>query len=120
MASYLAQSGIKVNQIRHSGKKRAEETAHIIGEEITPSAGVRTVQGLAPNDDVIPVSETLQLESEPVMIVGHLPFVSKLTSILLTGDKEQSVVSFQMGSCVCLTKENGQWSLQWTVHPDLI
>lgn len=120
VAFFLAQSGLEVNQIRHSGKKRAEETALIIGDHITPSAGVRAVQGLAPNDDVVPLAEVLQFESESVMFVGHLPFVSRLASLLLTGHAERSVVRFQMGACVCLTKENGYWSLRWFVTPDLL
>jgi len=120
VASFLAQVGLKVNQIRHSGKKRAEETAHILSDQILPTSGVMAIQGLAPNDNVTSVAEVLQLESKPVMLVGHLPFMSRLASLLLAGDEEKSVVRFRMGGCICLKRENGDWSLQWAVTPELL
>ena len=120
VATFLARSGIKVNQIRHSGKRRAEETASILGQNLSPPAGVRAVQGLAPKDGVDPIAEVLQLETNPIMLVGHLPFLNRLASLLLTGDEEKTVVHFRMGGCVCLVKEEEQWSMAWAITPDII
>ena len=36
VAAFLAQGGVNVNQIRHSGKRRAEETARIMTEHLSP------------------------------------------------------------------------------------
>ena len=120
VAAFLARGGLKVEHIRHSGKKRAEETARILTDHLAPPSGVRAVQGLAPNDEVQPVAETLQLETEPVMIVSHLPFLSRLASLLVTGGEEQAVVQFRMGGCVRLSEENGMWTVEWALTPELI
>lgn len=119
VATFLARSGIKVNQIRHSGKRRAEETASILGQNLSPPAGMRAVQGLAPKDGVGPIAEVLQLETNPIMLVGHLPFLSKLANLLLTGDEEKTVVRFRMGGCVCLVKEEEPWVMAWAITPDI-
>ena len=120
VAAFLSKYRVRENQIRHSGKKRAEETALILGEYLSPPAGVRVTQGLTPNDDITPVAETLRLETEPVMIVSHLPFLIRLASSLITGSEEKAVVQFRMGGCIRLAKGNGKWSLEWAVTPDLI
>lgn len=120
VASFLSKSNVRVHQIRHSGKKRAEETALILGDHLSPPSGVKVHQGLAPNDDVIPVAEILQLETEPVMIVSHLPFLIRLASLLITGSEEKTVVQFRMGGCIGLAKGNGKWILEWAVTPDLV
>jgi len=120
VASFLAQTGVTVRQIHHSGKRRAEETALVMAEHVSPPEGVKTVQGLGPNDDVVPVAEMLQGETEPVMIVGHLPFLSRLAGLLLTENAEKSVIRFRTGGCVCLVQENGNWTVECAVTPDLL
>ena len=56
MADWAARSGITVNQIFHSGKRRAEQTAAIFVKHLNPSRGVTELKGLSPNDDVTTVS----------------------------------------------------------------
>ncbi|MEE8182996.1 MAG: phosphohistidine phosphatase SixA, partial [Thermoplasmata archaeon] len=72
---FALDAGVRVNQIRHSGKKRAEETAEIIGKHLSPSEGVLPISGIAPTDDVVPAAETLASEEDDIMLVGHLPFM---------------------------------------------
>ena len=73
--------GIRPSRIYHSGKKRAEQTAGIIGEALNLSAQLG--QGLNPNDDIRPWAERIDKEAEDLMIVGHLPFLEKLASFLV-------------------------------------
>jgi phosphohistidine phosphatase SixA len=46
------------------------------------------------------------------MIVGHLPFLSKLVALLVAGSEENEIVEFRFGSVVCVssagTTENGK------------
>jgi len=51
--------GLEVEQIRHSGKTRAEQTAVAFGEALSPPGGVVKVAGLAPKDAVQPVADAL-------------------------------------------------------------
>ncbi|MDY7042246.1 MAG: hypothetical protein SVX38_15425, partial [Chloroflexota bacterium] len=55
-----------------------------------------------------------------VMLIGHLPFLDRLASLLVTGDAERSVVRFRMGGIVCLVHEGEHWAIGWMVTPDLI
>jgi phosphohistidine phosphatase len=120
VAAYTVHSGVNVVQIRHSGIRRAEETAIILGEHLSPAEGVISVSGLAPNDDIHPVVEALNNQIQPVILVGHLPFLDRLASQLVCGKLNASVAQFQAGGIVALVRENGDWSISWVVSPDQI
>lgn len=120
VAAWAARAGLQVSQIRHSGKRRAEHTAAILAEHLKPSDGVIAVAGLAPNDAVHPVAEAVQQETRPLMLVGHLPFLSRLASLLLVNDPDRTVIRFRMGGIVCLVREEAQWAVAWIVTPDLV
>jgi phosphohistidine phosphatase len=120
MAAWAAQVGLKVDQIRHSGKRRAEETAALLAERLDPAKGVIAVEGLKPNDDVRPVAEAVLAERGAVMLVGHLPHLSRLTNLLLTGDPEGGVLRFRMAGIVSLSNLDGKWAVNWLMPPDLL
>jgi phosphohistidine phosphatase len=122
VAEFTRRAGIRVHQIRHSGKRRAEETAAILAEHLSPVGGVLMMPGLAPRDDVAGVAELVNHETEPVMLVGHLPSLDRLAGLLVAGDLGKSVVSFQRGGVVCLQRDpkTGAWTVCWAVTPDLI
>lgn len=119
MAAWAAKAGIQVGQIRHSGKRRAQQTAEILAAAIAPSRGVVSVSGINPNDDVTPWAETLAKEDRSVMLVGHLPFLCRLANLLLVDDPAKEVIRFHNAGVVCLTHEESRWSLRWAVTPDL-
>jgi phosphohistidine phosphatase len=118
MAALAVQVGLKVDLIRHSGKKRAEQTAALLAERLNPAQGVICVAGLKPNDDVRPVAEAILAEQGAVMLVGHLPHLSRLANLLLTGDPESSVLRFQMAGIVCMSNQEGKWAVNWLMPPD--
>ncbi len=118
LGDWAAQAGVKIGQIRHSGKKRARETAEILASHLKPPGGVVVVEGMAPLDAVQPIAAALPGEEEAIMLVGHLPFMSRLVSYLTNGDPEQSLVRFRMGGIVCLGDEEG-WQIEWAITPEL-
>lgn len=120
MAAWAARAGVDVREIRHSGKLRAQETAALFARDLKPANGVFAVDGLDPNDDVGPVVSNLATETAPIMIVGHLPFLSRLVGRLTTGDPEASVIGFRNGGIVCLVQEDEIWRIEWVVPPSLI
>lgn len=119
IAALAGEHRISVSAIRHSGKKRARETAEIFAQFINPGGGVQEIKGLAPLDDVT----KLGLKSdENLMLVGHLPFMEKLTSYLVTGSPDRfPVLKFQNGGIVCLDldEETNSWFIKWTVFPGM-
>ena len=120
VAVWAAKTGLKIEQIRHSGKRRAAETAEIFAEKLTLKKNVIAVSGIAPNDDVESVANILEQESHSIMIVGHLPFLNRLTSRLLVGNSEPTVVRFRNGGLVGLSSDSGNWSVALLVPPELL
>jgi len=121
VAEFLKSIELKTSIIQHSGKTRAAQTAEIINSKITSINGVIQKGGLAPNDPVIPLKDELMKEKKDIMIVGHLPFLSKLATRLLGGMEEQGLVAFQQGGVVCLkTDEGNNWRLGWMIIPELL
>jgi phosphohistidine phosphatase len=56
--------------------------------------------------------------NEDTVLVGHLPHLGSLASLLLCGDKEKNVIDFKMGGVVCLKRLNdGKWSVEWMIVP---
>lgn len=117
MAEMAAKLELGVAEIRHSGKARAEQTAAIFGEALKPAKGVRAVTDLNPLDDVRPVADSLGAETEPLMLVGHLPFMSRLAGLLAGGAPESEVAVFRNSGIVCLLQENGRWRFMWQLNP---
>jgi phosphohistidine phosphatase len=112
--------GVQVSAIVHSGKKRARQTAEILGEALNPPKGVKQMDGLTPLDDVTVSANRLKAESG-LMIVGHLPFLERLTSFLITGNTDLRVLKFQNGGVVCLDEESEGtgWVIVWTLMPEI-
>ena len=117
MAELAAKLDLGLAEIRHSGKKRAEQTAAIFGETLKPARGVRAIAGLNPLDDVRLVADSLEAETEPQMLVGHLPFMSRLAGLLINGDPESEAAVFSNSGIVCLHREAGRWRFLWQLNP---
>ena len=125
VARFLKRSGISTSTAWHSAKTRAAETAHIIAGVL----GVQNLQefksGLNPNDKVTKVSDeitafSLQADGD-LMIVGHLPFLPKLVSYLLTSSESIDAVKFPEAGAVCLEQsDEDTWQVKWMINPDLL
>ena len=110
--------GIRPSAIRHSGKTRARQTADIFAEALLPGGQVERTSGIDPLDDVTEVAKQLKTEDN-LMLVGHLPFMEKLTGFLVTGSEERLVMKFQNGGIVCLDKnpDSPWWFIKWALMP---
>ncbi len=120
MADWAARTGMRVDEIRHSGKRRAEQTATIFARRLSPSRSMIAAQGLTPLDSVNPVAESLQGQQDSIMIVGHLPHLSRLVSLLLIGNPDTEVVRFRNAGIVCLTRKEANWAIDWVMQPELL
>jgi len=121
IVSFLKGSGMGPVPIYHSGKTRARQTAEIIAPYLGAEGQVQEKGGLAPNDPVQGLAKEVSGMSSDVMIVGHLPFLAKLASTLLTGLESKSLVAFRMGGVVCLQRnEERTWQVAWMVTPHLL
>jgi phosphohistidine phosphatase len=118
IAALAKEYGVKVSGIAHSGKKRARQTAEFFAAALRPKNGVQERGGLNPLDDVVQIAATLD-SKEDLMLVGHLPFMERLTSYLITRSIERPVFKFQNGGIVCLDKdpEKPSWFIKWALMP---
>lgn len=122
VAAFLKRAGISVDEVYHSGKTRAKETAEQIVAKLNPELQPVTKEGISPLDEVQPMAKELESRSKDLMIVGHLPYLNKLASLLTTGDESTLVIAFQQGSVVCLRREEEDrfWTIAWMVVPEII
>lgn len=119
VAALLARAGAHVERIVHSGKLRAQQTAEIFAEALKPPKGVEHADALEPLADPRVWAERLAKADEDLMIVGHLPHLSKLAGLLLAGSERAEPVKFRKGGAVCLERgEGGKWTLTWAVWPE--
>lgn len=121
IAGLAKQNGIRPALINHSGKKRAQQTAEIFASSLNPKNGVQQINEINPLDDVTIIAEQLKTEQN-LMLVGHLPFMEKLASYLITGMQDKPVVKFQNAGIVCLDlhPDTHTWIIKWTLFPKIL
>lgn len=121
VADALQEAGVAVDAIWHSGKVRAAQSAEIFAASLAPPGGVGSRDGIDPLDDVAAFAGSLPRDSD-AMYVGHLPFMERIVSYLITGDADGRVVRFQNGGVVCMDwdAEGERWVIVWTVFPSCL
>ncbi len=122
LAVFLARSRVKVVRVIHSGKARALATGLAMAEVIGPGREVeRAESGLAPNDNTDQLTIVANALDEDFMVVGHMPFMGRMASRLLTGNEEAAKIDFTPSTIACLERApDGNWSLNWVVRPELL
>ena len=120
IAKTAKDKGVSVSQIRHSVKTRARQTADIFSQALSPKQGIQEIGGIKPMDDVAEVAANLD-PTENTMLVGHLPFMERMTAYLITGSIDKPVFKFQNSGIVCLDKDpdTQSWVILWALLPDI-
>ncbi len=111
----VEQLGVRAARVVHSGKTRARQTAEIWDGLL--HADVEQADALAPNDDPTTWLERLDAEADDVLLVGHLPFLARLATLLLTGVSEHPVVRFRQGGLVGLERTDQGWVVSVVLPP---
>jgi phosphohistidine phosphatase len=120
VAGHLKKIGATVNELFHSGKTRARETALVLADYIWTKHGLFETDGLAPNDDPRIWLERVSGMQEDTMLVGHLPHLARLASLLLCGETGKTIITFRMGGVLCLNRSEETWSVEWMIVPDIL
>jgi phosphohistidine phosphatase len=119
LAQLALSRDVQVAEIRHSGILRAQETAAILAGYLNPPDGVHPSAGLLPEDDPEIAKAELDAAGQPIMLVGHLPYVGRLAALLVKGDAAQSIGEFSPATMVCCTKIGARWRIEWQIAPSL-
>ena len=121
LAAFLARAGVRVERVIHSGKRRAAQTAQRLARAVAPGVEPEESGLINPNDN--PKAFDWQSESwgQDCLVVGHLPFMSLLSSHLLARGGPPELITFRTGTMANLERGSGDvWRLNWVVHPGLL
>lgn len=105
---------VRVAEIWHSPKLRARQTAEILAKAL--GSPLKEIDGMKPLDDPRIAAHMVGDAKGSVMLVGHLPHLNSLASLLVCGDENADVVSFRNSGVVCMIKED-KWRLKWIALP---
>jgi len=118
---FIQPLGITVDYLWHSPKARAAQTADILAEAVAVRLERSVRADLGPNDDVSAFKSQLDSTDADIMVVGHMPFLGKLTSLLLAGDPSADMVAFTQAGVVALGRhDEGNWQLLWMITPQMV
>ena len=114
-AKFIAAHNIQIDEILHSNKLRARQTAEIMCKHLGAAGGLREAGGLGPMDDPQPWINELAVSKDKLMLVGHLPFLSRLSSLLLTRRMNTSCIVFYPGTVAAFRNSGGDWAVEWVI-----
>ena len=115
MAQSARRHGLSVAWVYHSGILRAQQTAELVAAVLAPEQGLREISGLCPDDDPLIVKARVDSANHSVLLVSHLPFLSRLAGLMTTGDSDRSVIEFGPATLVCLTRHANGWKFDWSL-----
>lgn len=118
--AHIAKLGVPVDRIWHSGKARAVQTAAILAGHLLYEKTVERADGLAPNDNPAIWAGRLESMNENVMLVGHLPHLSRLAAMLLCGDADRTIINFHAAGIACLKRTEARWTIEWVINPAIV
>lgn len=119
LALHMQNMGVQLGNVFHSGKLRAEQSARLIAEALSPEIQPLKTEGLNPNDDPAVIIDDIEQMDENILIASHMPFVSRLCSTLLTGTIDAEFASIP-GTLFCLEKAGDKWRLAYMLRPDFL
>ena len=121
VAGFLsANTGLGMENIFHSGKLRAQETAAIFAGHVPPAHGLTKAEGLAPLDDPSQWTKKLGETEGDTMVVGHMPYLGRLASLLLCGKAEGNPHNtrprqrLRVEGKVCYNRPSRSCAVSWT------
>ena len=119
LALHMQNMDVQLGHVFHSGKLRAEQSARLIAETLSPEIQPIKTEGLNPNDDPTVIIGDIEQMNENILIASHMPFVSRICSTLLTGTTEAEFASVP-GTLFCLEKAEDKWRLAYMLRPDFL
>jgi len=115
MAKSARSRGVSLVRIYHSGILRARQTAELVAAVLAPDQGVREIDGLCPNDDPLILKAELDATTQSVLLVSHLPYLSRLAGMMTVGNAEFLDVEFLPATIACFTRRSNGWTLNWSI-----
>lgn len=121
IASFLRKAEVRPGLIYYSEKLRAKQTAEIITSTLGLKELSKERRQLLSQDAPKDIINEISQKADDLMIIGHLPFLSKLSAFVLTGQEDINLIAFQQGGIVCLQRDERQrWQVAWMIVPEIL
>ncbi len=115
LAQQLVKRGVHFSQVFHSERARAQQTAEIMAQVISPAVVPQQRTDLKPNDDPHLLLAEIDIWQEDTLIASHLPFIPSLLALL---SRDQQKMAFEPATVVCLSKaDDMNWKIEWFAAP---
>ena len=119
----LSKLGVKPGLILSSPLRRAEETARLVADVLTPRSAVELYPPLAGGFSAADVIKGLRphRQAQELLLVGHQPDIGELASYLITGSADLTRLPFKKAGVAAITvgsvppRSTGQ--LEWFLTP---
>jgi phosphohistidine phosphatase len=130
VAAFLRASGAlaEVRAVWHSPLARARETAALLVRELRLDVPLVETAGLLPEDDPAAMADRVDGVVNPVMIVGHEPYLGALATLLVRGKPGPVGFQFKKSAVLALERTGGRhkktgrgcWQVTWHFPPELL
>ncbi len=96
LSNFISHLKLQVSYAFQSPKRRAQQTTKILCSQMKIINEIETKVELEPLASITDVTDELSVLNADVMLVGHMPFMGKLVSQLVTGNENKDVVAFRL------------------------
>ena len=118
VGDFLRSHHVRPVRVCHSPLARAEQTARLVADRMGIPEAPRVLEILGPTEDPRLAACLIADWDEDALLVGHLPHLEALTSLLLTGDPEARSFAMPPATLFCLERSGPRgWKLLAAVHP---
>ena len=119
VAEYLKSEGVRPGSIFYSQKLRARETADLVGGVL--SVEIEETESLMPLDSPETWYDRISDKGEAagdLMLVGHMPFMGMMASLLMTGSVNKAPVIFSEATVICLERRDDNFKLLFRIDAE--
>jgi phosphohistidine phosphatase len=124
LALFLGTSGLEVEHVFHSGKRRAAETAEILARSVSATLRVEPIEGLEPEAPVGPLVRRIDRWESDTLVVSHLPLIGHTIATLTRCGTTSPPWAIDPGTITCLFRPDGHagapWVLEWLLPTSLL
>ena len=103
---------------------RARETAEIAARELEMPDDIRVAEQLAPGTDLDRAMAWLgKLSHESIMLVGHLPSLAELASLMISDGPDSDIMLKKASLCrisFAGKVRQGEGTLEWLIQPSAL
>jgi phosphohistidine phosphatase len=116
IGKFLVAQNVTIEQLLHSPKLRAQETAEILMSYVHPKKMSATA-ALTHEACAQTLADHVANWDAPTLLVTHMPLIASFVNMLLFRESLWPCIEFQPGTITCLERRRKEWSIDWVISP---